>query len=224
MVIRIEQVLSREAALALGRRIAAAEWIDGNATSGPGAAMAKRNRQLPEAGEAAQAARAEVQRALAQSDAFLSAALPHAIYPPLFNRYGPGDRFDIHVDNAVRVEPATGTQMRADMSATLFLSDDYDGGVLTIETPGGEQAVKYAAGDMVLYPSTTLHRVTEVTRGERIAAFFWVQSLVRDSTMRETLWDLDRATQALAAERGKTDSQVLRLAKVYHNLVRASAL
>lgn len=224
MVIRIEQVLSREVALALGARIAAAEWIDGNATSGPGAALAKRNRQLPEGSEAARAARAEVQRALAQSDAFLSAALPHAIYPPLFNRYGPGDRFDIHVDNAVRVEPTTGTQMRADMSATLFLSDDYDGGVLTIETPGGEQTVKFAAGDMVLYPSTTLHRVTEVTRGTRIAAFFWVQSLVRDSTMRETLWDLDRATQALAAERGKTDSQVLRLAKVYHNLVRASAL
>jgi PKHD-type hydroxylase len=186
--------------------------------------MAKRNRQLPEAGEAARAARADVQRALAQCDAFLSAALPHAIYPPLFNRYGPGDRFDTHVDNAVRVEPATGTQMRADLSATLFLSEDYDGGVLTVETAGGEETATLAAGDMVLYPSTTLHRVTEVTRGTRIAAFFWVQSLVRDNTMRETLWDLDRATQALAAERGKTDPQVLRLAKVYHNLVRASAL
>ncbi len=224
MLIVLPEVLPREHALTLGRTIAAAEWIDGNATSGQTASLAKRNRQLPEHGEAARAARGDVQRALAQSDAFLAAALPHAIYPPLFNRYGPGDRFDIHVDNAVRVEPATGTQMRADMSATLFLSEDYDGGVLTIETPGGEQAVKCAAGDMVLYPSTTLHRVTEVTRGTRIAAFFWVQSLVRDSTMRETLWDLDRATQALAAERGKTDPQVLRLAKVYHNLVRASAL
>lgn len=216
-------IMPRDEALALGQRIAAAAWIDGNATSGQAASLAKRNLQLPEESAAAAHARLTVQRALAASDAFLSAALPHAIYPPLFNRYRPGDRFDIHVDNAVRVVPQTGQQMRADLSATLFLSEDYDGGELTIETAAGPQVAKLPAGSMVLYPSTTLHHVTEVTRGERIAAFFWVQSLVRDTTMRETLHDLDQATQALAAQRGRTDAQVLRLAKVYHNLVRHSA-
>lgn len=219
----IEQLLPRDEALALGRAIAGADWVDGNATSGPGAALAKRNRQLPEHGAVAARARDRVQAALAQSALFLSAALPRAIFPPLFNRYGPGERFGLHVDNAIRVEPATGIQMRTDLSATLFLSDDYDGGELVISGMGGPSRLRLPPGDMVLYPATTLHEVTEVTRGERLACFFWLQSLVRDHAMRETLFDLDQSVQALSAERGAKDPEVLRLTKVYHNLVRDCA-
>lgn len=224
MLMVIPEVLPREEALELGRMIAAADWVDGNVTSGAGAALAKRNRQLPEDNPVARKARALVQRALAGCDRFLSAALPHAIYPPLFNRYGPGEHFAMHVDNSIRVEPSTGLQMRCDLSATLFLSEDYEGGELLVETPGGIVSARHPAGSMVLYPATTLHRVTEIARGERLAAFFWVQSLVRDETLRGALFDLDQATQALSADRGRDDPQVLRLTKAYHNLVRSGAL
>ena len=220
MLIVVPNVLPREEALALGRRIAEADWVDGNVTSGAGAALAKRNRQLPEEGEAARLARARVQQALAASPLFLSAALPKAIYPPLFNRYGPGEAFGDHVDNAIRLDPASGQRIRTDLSATLFLSEDYDGGALSIEGPFGRVAHKCAAGDMVLYPSTSLHHVTEVTRGERIACFFWLESLVRDNAAREMMFDLDQSVQALAARHGLEDREVLRLTKVYHNLVR----
>jgi len=224
MLIVIPDVLPREEALALGRQIAQAQWVDGNATSGYGAALAKRNRQLPEDGEAASRARLRVSQALAANATFLSAALPHAIYPPLFNRYGLGEGFGDHVDNAIRVDPLNGRQMRTDLSATLFLSEDYEGGELTIESDFGKVAYKLPAGHMILYPSTSLHRVTPVTRGERICSFFWLQSLVRDGATRESLFDLDQAIQTLAAERGADDAQVLRLTKVYHNLIRQSAL
>ena len=220
MLIVIPGVLPRERALELGRELAAAPWVDGNVTSGAGAALAKRNRQLPEDGAAAARARREVQQALAASQTFLAAALPRAIYPPLFNRYGPGEGFGDHVDNAIRVDPASGMQMRTDLSATLFLSEDYEGGELTIESAFGKVAYALPAGDMVLYPSTSLHRVTPVTRGERIACFFWLQSLVRDAEAREALFDIDKTVQALTAERGGDDAQVLRLTKTYHNLVR----
>lgn len=220
MLIVIPHVLPRDEALALGARIAAADWVDGNVTSGSGAALAKRNRQLPEDGAAARAARGQVQQALARCPLFLSAALPRAIYPPLFNRYGRGEGFGDHVDNAIRVDPGTGAQMRTDLSATLFLSEDYAGGELSIAGQFGRVAYKCAAGDMVLYPSSSLHHVTEVTQGERIACFFWIESLVRDGEAREMLFDLDQSIQALSHERGQTDSEVLRLTKVYHNLVR----
>jgi PKHD-type hydroxylase len=220
VLIVIPQVLPREQALALGREIAAAEWVDGNVTSGSGAALAKRNRQLPEESAIAARARGIVQQALAVSPLFLSAALPRKVYPPLFNRYGPGDCFGLHIDNAIRVDPASGTQLRTDLSASLLLSEGYDGGELTIESEFGQVSYKPPAGDMVLYPSTSLHRVTEVTRGERIASFMWLESLVRDGAARETLFDLDQSVQALTAERGAADAEVLRLTKVYHNLVR----
>ena len=221
MLIVIPQLLDREQARGLGRTIAAAEWVDGNVTSGAGAALAKRNRQLPEAGEAAAHARMVVQEGLARSQLFLSAALPKRIFPPLFNRYGIGEGFGDHVDNAIRLLP-DGTQMRTDLSATLFLNDpaDYDGGELSIEGDFGRVAYKLEAGDMLLYPSTSLHHVTEVTRGERIASFFWLESLVRDGGAREALFDLDQSVQTLTAERGGDDPQVLRLTKLYHNLIR----
>ena len=220
MLIVIPQVLPRDESLALAAELAAAEWVDGNVTSGPGAALAKRNRQLPEDSAAAVKGRRAVQEALAASPLFLSAALPRKIYPPLFNRYGPGEGFGDHIDNAIRVDPASGTQLRTDLSATLLLSDDYDGGELEIESDFGRIAYKPSAGDMVLYPSTSLHRVTRITRGERIASFMWIESLVRDGGAREALFDLDQSIQALTVERGGDDGQVLRLTKVYHNLVR----
>ena len=224
MLLVVPQVLPRAQALVLGRDLAAAEWIDGNATSGEGAALAKRNRQLPEKSAAAAQGRNAVRRALAASQMFLSAALPHAIYPPLFNRYGLGEGFGEHVDNAIRVDPASGVQMRTDLSATLFLSEDYKGGELIVSGAFGEAPFKLPAGDMLLYPATSLHRVTDVTKGERICAFFWLQSLVRDHEAREALFELDQSVQRLAAERGAVDGEVLRLTNLYHKLVRRWAL
>jgi PKHD-type hydroxylase len=222
MLIAIPDVLPPEEAKALGTAIAAADWVDGNVTSGAGAALAKRNRQLPEASEAAIRARAVVQQALARNGLFLSAALPQAIYPPLFNRYGIGEGFGDHVDNAIRVDPATGMQMRTDLSATLFLTDpdDYDGGDLVVQGGFGEASYKLPAGHMLLYPSTSIHHVTEVTSGERISSFFWIESLVRENEARELLFELDQSVQHLTMQRGGGDAEVVRLTQIYHNLIR----
>ena len=217
MQLVIPEVLPRAAALELGRELTGADWVDGNVTSGEGAALAKRNRQLPEASAAGAKGRRIVQQALAVSPLFLSAALPRAIYPPLFNRYGPGDGFRAHIDNAIRIDPASGQQLRTDLSATLFLSEDYDGGDLVIAGGIGQ---RLGAGDMLLYPATSIHHVSEVTRGTRICCFFWIESLVRDGGARDILFDLDQSVQALTADRGGDDSEVLRLTGVYHNLVR----
>ena len=161
-----------------------------------------------------------VRAALARSPSFVAAALPARIFPPLFNRYGPGDGFATHVDNAIRSARVTGERMRADLSATLFLSDpdEYDGGGLTADGLGAD--VRLPAGHLLLYPATTLHRVEPVTRGARVASVFWVQSMVRDAAARAALYDLDRAIQTLAAERGQGDDPVIRLTGVYHNLMR----
>ena len=222
MLLTIPEVLSPEAAADLRAEILAAEWVDGNATSGAGAASVKHNRQLPEVGEATQAAQAKVTAALMANAAFLSAALPHSVFPPLFNRYAGGEQFGLHVDNAIRFHGPTGARIRTDLSATLFLTDpaDYDGGELEIEGSFGTLSYKLPAGHLLLYPSTSLHRVTPVTRGERVSCFFWLQSLVADHSAREMLYDLDQSVQALTAERGKADREVLRLTALYHNLVR----
>ena len=222
MLLAIPEVLARADAQALRAQILAAEWIDGNATSGKGAGGVKRNRQLPETGASTQAAQQAVSAALMANAQFLSAALPHTVFPPLFNRYGPGEQFGTHVDNAIRFHESTGARIRTDLSATLFLSDpgDYDGGELEVETSFGTVRHKLPAGHMLLYPSTSLHRVTEVTRGERIACFFWLQSLVADHAAREMLYYLDQSVQVLSAERGAQDREVLRLTALYHNLVR----
>jgi len=222
MLLTIPEVLSRDAALALREEVLAAEWVDGNMTSGSGAASVKRNRQLPEEGAATQAAQAQVTAALMGNAAFLSAALPHSVFPPLLNRYGEGEAFGLHVDNAIRFHGPTGARIRTDLSATLFLTDpaDYDGGELEIEGSFGTASYKLPAGHLLLYPSTSLHRVTPVVRGERVSCFFWLQSLVADHAAREMLYDLDQSVQALTAERGKADREVLRLTALYHNLVR----
>ena len=222
MLLTIPEVLSPEGATELRERILAAEWVDGNATSGAGAASVKHNRQLPEVGEATQAAQAKVTAALMGNAAFLSAALPHSVFPPLFNRYGQGEQFGLHVDNAIRFHGPSGARIRTDLSATLFLTDpaDYDGGELEIEGGFGTLSYKLPAGHLLLYPSTSLHRVMPVTRGERVSCFFWLQSLVADHSAREMLYDLDQSVQTLTAERGKADREVLRLTALYHNLVR----
>jgi PKHD-type hydroxylase len=226
MVIAIPDVLSASAARALREAVLAADWVDGNATSGGGAALAKHNRQLPDGGDAITKARAIVQQALAGSSHFLSAALPYRVVPPLFNRYGIGDQFDLHVDNAIRVDPISREQIRTDLSATLFLTDPdaYDGGELEITGSYGSMAYRLPAGQLLLYPASSLHRVTPITRGERISCFFWLQSLVREHAQRETLFALDQSVQRLTVERGVADAEVLRLTNIYHNLIRQFAL
>jgi PKHD-type hydroxylase len=160
--------------------------------------------------------------ALSGAALFVAAALPLKVYPPLFNRYAGGDTFGAHVDSAIRIRRGSDFRIRSDLSATLFLADpeSYDGGELVIEGQFGEQAVKLPAGYMILYPASSLHRVTPVTRGARIASFFWIQSMVRDDGARRILFDLDSAIQAIALDRGQGDPEIIRLTGVYHNLLR----
>ena len=222
MMIAIPGVLSRDEVTRLRTRIDAATWIDGNATSGHQSALAKRNRQLAEEDPVAHQAGQDVLAALGRSPLFIAAALPLKVYPPLFNRYGGGETFGTHVDNAVRIKANVDFRLRADLSATLFLADpdDYDGGELTIEGAFGVQQVKLPAGDMIVYPSSSLHHVKPVTRGERIASFLWIPSMVRGDAERTILFDLDQATQAVAAAQGQDDPAAIRLTGVYHNLLR----
>ncbi|BCA59493.1 Fe2+-dependent dioxygenase [Sphingomonas sp. HMP6] len=222
MLTVIPDLLSPVQLTTLRDTIEAADWIDGNATSGAQSALAKRNRQLPEESDAARAGGGLVLDALAASSLFVAAALPLKVFPPLFNRYGVGDAFAPHVDNAIRIRRGSDFRIRSDLSATLFLSDpeSYDGGELIIHTQFGEQAVKLPAGQMVLYPASSLHRVAPVTRGTRVASFFWIQSMVRDTDARADLFALDTAIQSTGARLGQDDPEIVRLTGVYHNLLR----
>ncbi|WP_295172151.1 Fe2+-dependent dioxygenase [uncultured Brevundimonas sp.] len=223
MLLQIPEVFSKAEVSALRARLDAGPWADGNATSGHQSATAKKNLQLPEESDVAKEISALVVQALNANPMFVAAALPHTIFPPLFNRYEGGDQFDLHVDNAIRQSRNGGTiRIRSDLSATLFLSEpeEYDGGELIIEEMYGSQAIKLPAGDLVLYPSKSLHRVTPVTRGARVSSFMWMQSLVRDDADRETLFRLDIATQRVASEKGPKDQAVIELTGVYHNLLR----
>jgi len=202
--------------------IDAASWEDGNATSGAQSALAKANQQLPEASPAAREAGALVREALTRNPLFMSGALPHTVFPPLFNRYRGGEAFGDHVDNALRFHRESGVRIRTDLSATLFLTDpaDYDGGELVVEDTYGAHQVKLAAGDLILYPASSLHRVEPVTRGERVSSFFWVQSLVREDARRTLLFDMDLAIQRLAETAGLGDPAIVALTGTYHNLLR----
>jgi PKHD-type hydroxylase len=222
MLIAIPDVLDAAGVARVRALIDPADWVDGNVTSGPQAALAKRNRQLPEDGAAAREAGGLVLDALGRSPLFVAAALPLKVFPPLFNRYAGGQDFGLHVDNAIRMKRGTDFRIRSDLSATLFLEDPaaYDGGELVIEDQFGPQVVKLPAGHLVLYPASSLHRVTPVTRGERVASFFWLQSMVRDDGERGTLFELDRAVQTVAADRGQGDAAVMQLTGIYHNLLR----
>src|SRR6478735_6387632 len=222
MLIHTPQVLDADGVAQVRAVIDAGEWVDGNVTSGPQAALAKNNEQLPEQSPAAREGGGLVLDALANSPLFVAAALPLKVFPPLFNRYAGGQGFGMHVDNAVRIQRGSDFRIRSDLSATLFLADpdSYEGGELVIEGQFGGQAVKLPAGDMVLYPSSSLHRVTPVTGGTRVASFFWIQSMVRDDGARRVLFELDAAVQRLAGHLGQGDQSVVELTGVYHNLLR----
>jgi PKHD-type hydroxylase len=224
MLIAVPALLSPEELAEVCRLVDAGSWEDGRATAGQQSELAKRNLQLPSSDANAAAAGEIILSALSENGLFMSAALPHRVFPPLFNRYdaSSGHGFDNHVDNAIRYLPDRSGRIRTDLSATLFLADpdDYDGGELIVEDTYGEHAVKLPAGDMILYPSTSLHRVQPVTRGSRIASFFWIQSMVRDDGQRTLLLEMDAAIRTLAADRGDTDPSIVSLTGTYHNLLR----
>jgi len=220
MLVAIPDVLTPEQVIAGRKLLEAADWVDGRATAGHQGAHVKRNRQLPQDSAAGRELGEIILRALGANALFMSAALPLHVLPPTFNRYGVDETFGNHVDGAMRFLP-NGQRMRTDLSCTLFFSDpaDYDGGELMIEDVYGARSVKLPAGHMILYPSTSVHRVTPVTRGERLSSFFWLQSMIRDNTQRAMLFDMDVAIQRLGAE-NPTHPSVIQLTGVYHNLLR----
>lgn len=221
MLLVIPDLLSMDGVARLRAIIDAGEWVDGNVTSGPQAALAKRNAQLAAGSRAAQEGGAMVLDALGRSPLFMAAALPAKVFPPLFNRYAGGQNFGAHIDNAIRLK-GHDFRLRSDLSATLFLADpdSYDGGELVVEDRFGEQRVKLPAGHMVLYPASSVHRVEPVTRGARVASFFWIQSMVRDEAARRMLFDLDQSVQRLNGQLGGGDRSVIELTGLYHNLLR----
>ena len=221
MMIAVPQVLDADQVAALRADLLAAEeaWVDGRVSAGWQGAPVKLNSQIDERAEVAARGQAMILGALERNPLFISAALPNVVYPPMFNRYGEGMAFGPHVDGGVRLDPRTGWKLRTDLSATLFLSgpDDYEGGELEVVDTYGVHAVKLNAGDLILYPASSLHEVTPITRGERLAAFFWVQSLVREDARRSLLFEMDTAIQQL----GRTDADTRRtLVGCYHNLLR----
>ncbi|OIR12319.1 PKHD-type hydroxylase [mine drainage metagenome] len=221
MLLRVPQVLNANELKQMQALMAKAEWIDGKVTAGTQSAQVKRNIQLPETSADAEAARQIVLKALSRNALFFSAALPKKIYPPLFNQYRDGMDFGSHIDNAVRTHAISGMHVRTDISCTLFITDpeSYDGGELVVEDTYGQQMVKLPAGDMVMYPGTSLHHVRPVTRGARLASFFWVQSMIRDDVQRTLLFDMDAAIVTLRQQMGDT-APVIRLTGNYHNLIR----
>jgi len=224
MLVCIPDVLSKAEVADVRRIMDAADWEDGRSTAGAQSAMVKRNEQLPPDGEVARALGQRIIRALTANPQFISAAIPLQIFPPLFNRYAAagGHHFGIHVDNAVRGDPLTGLRIRTDLSVTLFLAEpeDYDGGELVVEDHYGSQEVKLPAGHLVLYPASSLHMVTPVTWGARVASFFWLQSMIRDAHARSMIYDLDTAIQQLSGRLGRDDPETVKLTGIYHNLIR----
>ena len=226
MLISIEKVLDADEVRQFRQHLATAEWTDGAQTAGSLARRAKHNLQLIDGVEPAVSLGNHILRKLGVHPLFVSAALPRKIYPPKFNQYTGGGNYAAHIDSAVMQMPGSGATLRSDLSATLFLTDpdDYDGGELEIESPLGVQSVKLDAGDMLLYPATSLHRVVPVTRGARLASFFWIESLVPDEGRRTLLFDLDQSIQALTGALPEGDAQVLKLTGIYHNLLRGWAV
>jgi PKHD-type hydroxylase len=220
MMIHIPNVLTVEQVARCRDVMTRAAWIDGRATAGHQSAQVKKNLQLPETALEARELGAMVIEALARSSLFMSAVLPKQVFPPLFNRYDAGMTFGSHVDNSIRGH-ANGIRIRTDVSSTLFISapEDYDGGELVVEDTYGQHSVKLPAGDMIVYPATSLHHVTPITRGSRIASFFWTQSMIRDESKRSLLFDMDMAIIKLNRDHPEHAS-VVELTSVYHNLLR----
>lgn len=221
MLLHIPEVLTQEQVSSARDALARADWVDGRVTAGHQSARVKYNSQLPENHAVAEEIGDAILTALQRHPLFLAAALPLRVFPPLFNRYEGGQAFGSHVDNAFRQIAGTGHRIRTDLSATLFLSapEEYDGGELLVEDTYGVHSVKLPAGSLVLYPSTSLHHVRPVTRGARIASFFWIQSMIRDDGQRTLLLDLDTAIQRLNQDVPDHPS-ALQLTGVYHNLLR----
>ena len=221
MIIAIPNVLSEAQVAAARQQLDASQWVDGRVTAGHQSARAKDNLQLPEDSPLARKWGETIVGALEANPLFVAAALPLRIFPPLFNCYRSGHGFGVHVDNAVRQIRGTPHRVRTDLSATLFLSqpDEYDGGELMVEDTYGPQSIKLPAGHMVLYPASSLHKVQAITRGARIAAFFWIQSMVRGDSERALLFDMDLAIQRLNRDMPEHPSAV-QLTGVYHNLLR----
>lgn len=222
MLVRVKSVLSKAEVAQVRAVLEKTQWVDGNITSGAQAATAKYNLQVPEDAPQAKALSEMILHALGKSETFYSAALPSKVFPPLFNRYDAGMKFDAHVDNAIRHLSTGAGRIRTDVSTTLFLSepDEYDGGELVIQDTYGEQGVKFEAGDAVIYPATSLHRVEPITRGSRWGSFFWTQSMVRDDGKRALLYNFDEAIRGARAKLGDKDESVLGLTATYHNLLR----
>jgi PKHD-type hydroxylase len=221
LLLKIPHVLTKQQLQDFRELLLNAQWTDGNVTAGYQSAKAKNNLQLPEDSPEARRLGDQILATLSKSSLFISAALPARIFPPLFNCYQGGRSFGIHVDNAIRHVPGTPVKVRTDISMTLFLSDpeEYDGGELIVEDTYGSHSVKLLAGDMVLYPSSSLHRVTPVKRGRRLASFFWLQSMVASNERRALLFDLDMAIQKLR-EKMSDGAEVVQLTNIYHNLLR----
>jgi PKHD-type hydroxylase len=224
MLICVPNVLSKADVVDFRRIMDAADWQDGRSTAGAQSALVKKNEQLSPDSEVSRKLGNRVVSALTANPRFISAAIPLQIFPPLFNRYAAADghHFGVHVDNAVRGDRLTGLRIRTDLSVTLFLSDpdEYDGGDLIIEDQFGSHEIKLPAGDLVLYPASSLHLVTPVTRGLRVASFFWLQSMIRDAHARSLIFDLDTAIQALVERLGRDDPETVKLTGIYHNLIR----
>lgn len=227
MLVHLPQVLSADEVARVRAVLAEAPWVDGRVTAGVQSALLKNNEQLDQQGEASRRLQPIVLEALNRSALFFSAALPKKVFPPLFNRYGgAANAFGNHVDNAVRYPPGgRGERVRTDLSCTVFLADpaDYDGGELVIEDTYGAQRVKLPAGHAVLYPGTSVHRVEPVTRGHRLASFFWIESMVRSDEQRRLLFDMDTHLMSLRSTVGETDPAVVGLTGTYHNLLRSWA-
>ncbi len=221
MLIQVPNVLTPDQVAECRRQLDSAQWIDGTVTAGHQSKLAKNNMQLAEADDVAVKVGDLILASLERNPLFVSAALPRKIFPPLFNRYSGGQNFGTHVDNAIRQVTGTEHRVRTDLSATLFFSgpDEYEGGELVVEDNYGVQSIKLTAGSMILYPASSLHHVTPVTSGSRIASFFWIQSMVRDDGQRTLLFDLDSSIQRLASESPDHPS-VIQLTGVYHNLLR----
>ena len=224
MIVQVPNVLNPEQIARCREVMNRASWIDGRVTAGHQSAMVKDNRQLPEHSPEARELGDMIVAALERNPLFITATLPLRVFPPLFNRYEGGESFGAHLDNSIRQIPGTPLRVRTDISATLFLSapEDYDGGELMIDDVYGAHAVKLGAGDMVVYPASSLHHVKPVTRGVRLASFFWVQSMVRDDGTRTLLFDLDMAINKVN-QAMPNNSAVVELTNCYHNLLRRFA-
>ena len=221
MMVHVPNVLTPEQVARCREVMEKTAWIDGRVTAGHQSAQVKHNLQLPENSPEARELGTMVVEALARNNLFMSAVLPKQVFPPLFNRYDAGMNFGAHVDNAIRGIANSSIQIRTDVSSTLFISspEDYDGGELVVDDTYGSHTVKLPAGDMIVYPATSLHHVTPITRGARIASFFWTQSMIRDESKRSLLFDMDMAIIKLSRDH-PDHASVVELTSVYHNLLR----